>query len=176
MLTLKDFMEIVDYRITEGTNHQWHCYGYDAYILDSWNGDLEGHTLSIIFDTKTQEVYEVQAFDYSNERAYRMINPNYAPQHMMEVANRGIDDCAWERDDGSPVKFHDLEVVQDFIDKASAIVLGENYDTRIQVPLNLDKKQMYDLMIMAHERDITLNELVEDVLRQEIERLENAEY
>jgi hypothetical protein len=33
---------------------------------------------------------------------------------------------------------------------------------------------MYELMSMAHERDMTLNQLVEFVIRQEIERIENG--
>jgi predicted HicB family RNase H-like nuclease len=37
------------------------------------------------------------------------------------------------------------------------------------VELNLDKEMLFDLMLMAHERDITLNQLVEDVLRFYIE-------
>lgn len=174
MLTLKDFMEICNYRITEGSDYQWECYGYNAYSLDSWNGDHNGHSLCVTFDTKTQEVYEVQAFDYTRKRAYRMINPNYAPKHMLEVTTRGIDDYAWEEEDGTPVKFVDLEVDEDFIEKAAAIVAGEDYDTGVMVPLNLEKEQVYEMMLMAHERNITLNQLVEDILRQEIERLQNA--
>jgi len=38
------------------------------------------------------------------------------------------------------------------------------------VELNLDKEVLYELMLMAHERDITLNQLVEDVLRTFIEQ------
>ena len=52
MITLKEWMEIVDYRITEGSGYQWQCYGPNAYCLDSWNGEQDGHSLSIIFDTK----------------------------------------------------------------------------------------------------------------------------
>ena len=37
------------------------------------------------------------------------------------------------------------------------------------VELNLDKDMLFELMLMAHERDITLNQLVEDVLRFYIE-------
>jgi hypothetical protein len=37
-------MEVTDYRITEGSTYQWHCYGNNAYALDSWNGDQDGHT------------------------------------------------------------------------------------------------------------------------------------
>ena len=71
MLTLKNFMEAVKYRITEGSPYGWQCYGNNAYCLDSWDGDHDGHSATIIFDTETQVVYEVSVFDYKKERAYR---------------------------------------------------------------------------------------------------------
>jgi hypothetical protein len=37
------------------------------------------------------------------------------------------------------------------------------------VELNLDREVLFDLMLMAHERDITLNQMVEDILRFYIE-------
>lgn len=164
MITLKEFMEIVDYRITEGGDYGWQCYGHDAYMLDSWNGEQDGHSFTIIFDTKTQEVYEVQAHDYVNQRAYRLINPEYAKKNKKEARKRGINkDEAWD-----DVNYIDLEVDDDFIQKCLAIAAGEVYDTRISVPLELDKDQMYQLMVMAHEQDKTLNEMVEDILRRMI--------
>jgi hypothetical protein len=41
------------------------------------------------------------------------------------------------------------------------------------VELNLDKEVLYELMLMAHERDITLNQLVEDIRRVFIEQEKN---
>ena len=176
MLTLKDFMEICNYRITEGSDYMWQCFGYNAYCLDSWDGDQDGHTLSIVFDTRTQNVYQVTAYDYKNERAYRMTNPEYLQSFNDECQDRDILDTAWEKDDGTPVKYIDLEIEEDFIAKASAIVEGVDYDTNVQVPLNLEKEQLYELMLAAHERNITLNELVEEILRAEIERHQNEGY
>ena len=94
MITLKDFMEVVDYRITEGSDYGWQCFGPDAYCLDSWNGDQHGHTVSITFDTRTQEVYQVQAYDYKNTRAYRMTNPDYKADFDAECENRDVLDMA----------------------------------------------------------------------------------
>ena len=36
------------------------------------------------------------------------------------------------------------------------------------VELRLDREELYLLMLAAHERDITLNQLVEEILRQYI--------
>jgi predicted HicB family RNase H-like nuclease len=37
------------------------------------------------------------------------------------------------------------------------------------IELRLDREELYLLMLAAHERDITLNQLVEEILRQHIE-------
>jgi predicted DNA-binding ribbon-helix-helix protein len=45
-------------------------------------------------------------------------------------------------------------------------------DNRVDVPIELTDEQWYSLMKMAHERDITLNQLVEQILTLEMERFE----
>lgn len=175
MITLKDFMEIVDYRITEGSDYQWACFGPTAYRLDSWNGEQDGHTVSILFDTQSQEVYQVEAFDYSNERAYRMTNPKYKELFDEECEHRDVMDVAWERDDGTSVGYVDLDVEEDFIEKASAIVDGEEYDTRVKVPVNFTDEELLTYMKMAHERDMTFNAFVEMALRAAIDEIKLRE-
>ena len=164
MITLKEWMEIVGYRITEGSDYCWDCYGPNAYQLDSWSGSNDGYSFTINFDTVTQVVYEVQAHDYANNRAYRLRNPAYTEGHDAEAEDR---DCppneAWE-----DVNYVDLETVNDWTEKAAAIIAGQAYDERVEVPLNLDKEELYQLMQLAHEHDMTLNQFVEKILREEI--------
>lgn len=175
MITLKQFMETCDYRITEGSDYQWQCFGPNAYCLDSWNGEQDGHTVSIIFDTHTQEVYQVMAYDYSRDRAYRMTNPDYKADFDAECEDREVIDEAWELDDGTPVKYVDLEVEEDFLEKVRAIVNGEDYDTRVQVPVEFTDEELLTYMKMAHERDMTFNEFVEMALRAAIDEIKIRE-
>jgi hypothetical protein len=166
MITMKEWMELVDYRITEGSDYGWQCYGSDAYQLDSWNGlhDAGGFSFCITFDTKDQTVYEVQAHDYTNQRAYRMINPTFAKKHRKEAKSKSVlANQAWD-----DVDYVDLEVDDDFIQKCLSIKAGEVYDTRVEVPLTLDDDQLFDLMKLAHEADKSLNAFVEQVLRDQI--------
>ena len=164
MITLKDFMKTVNYRITEGSDYCWNCYGSNAYSLDYWNQDHNGHSLSIIFDTQSHEVYEVQAHDYKHNRAYRLINPDYKFVHDNEAVGREVSaDEAWDE-----VNYVDLETDEDFLDKAQSIMSGEDYDTRIDMPIRLDDDALFELMKKAHEQDVTLNQLVEDILRKVI--------
>lgn len=168
MITIKQFMEIVNYRITEGSDYGWNCYGSKAYCLDSYSGDIDGHTVGIVFDTWTQVVYEAVAYDYKNGRAYRMINPDFKTAHAAEYKDRDIIDMAWEQDDGTVVRYNDLEVDEDFIQKATAIVNNEEYDDRIQVPVEFTDEELLTYMKMAHERDITFNQFVEQALKEAI--------
>lgn len=179
MITVKDFMETVNYRISEGHNFCWQCFGSDVYTLDSWNGDQEGHSISITFDTRTQTVYQAEAFDYKNNRAYRMINPEYVQAYHNEGKQRSSNtNEAWEG-----VDFVDLETDEDFLEKARAIVAGEDYDTRVSIPLDLPDEVLFDLMKQAHEHDMTLNDYVEsivrvqlDLMKQELETKGQAEF
>jgi hypothetical protein len=170
MITLQQWMETVDYCITEGYNYLWDCYGPNAYSLDSWDGEQDGRSFSIYLDTKTQEVYEVQAHDFKHNRAYRMINPQYKAAHDLEAAGRDVAaDRAWEE-----VSFVDLDTDEDWLDKARAIFNYEEYDTRVDLPLTLDDSQLFELMKLAHEHDLSLNLFVEKILQDEINRINQS--
>ena len=45
-------------------------------------------------------------------------------------------------------------------------------DNRVDVEIELADEEWYTLMKMAHDEDITLNQLVERVLTAEIDRIE----
>ena len=161
MITMKEWMEIIDYRVTEGSEYGWQCYGPNTHMLDSWNGDHDGYSFSIIFDTKTQVVYEVQAGDYLHNRAYRMINSDFQKKHHKEAKHKSaLANQAWD-----DVNYVDLETDDDFIQKALAITAGEDYDTRVSVPVEFTDAELLKYMTLAHERDMTFNEFVEEALR-----------
>lgn len=173
MITMKEWMELVDYKITEGSDYGWTSYGPNAYTLDSWNGihGDGGYSFSIVFSTKSQKVYEVSICDYTNNRAYRMINPNKIEKHRKEAESKSVlANQAWD-----DVDYVDLDVVDDFIQKALAIKAGEPYDTRVQVPVDFSDEELLQYMKLAHERNITFNELVENALQQAIESYKQVE-
>ena len=167
MLNMKEWMELVDYEISEGSNYGWSCYGSDAYTLDNWNGvhGPGGYSFSIVFDTVTQTVYQVSAYDYTNNRAYRMINLDYVEQHCKEAESRDVPiNQAWD-----DVVYVDLDVVDDFIQKCLAIRAGEDYDTRVQVEIDFSDEDLLQYMKLAHERDMTFNEFVTQALTEAIQ-------
>lgn len=171
MITVKEFMEICDYKITEGSEYCWQCFGPNAYRLDSWNQEQDGHTVSIVFDTRTHVVYEANAYDYQRNRAYRLINPDFKSAHDNEATERDVDiNQAWD-----DVNYVDLDVVDDFIQKALAIVNDEDYDTRVSVPVDFTDEELLTYMKMAHDRDMTFNQFVEQALRAAIDEFNMRE-
>ena len=169
MISLKDWMECVNYRITEGSDYCWQSYGPNAYSLDSWDEDQDGVSACVIFDTKTQTVYQAEVHDYSKKRSYRLFNPDFKSKHDQEATDKTVDmDEAY---DG--VKFTDLETDGDFLTKLRAIMNYEEYDDRVSVPIELPDDELFKLMCMAHERDITFNQLVEECIRSVLEDFES---
>jgi predicted HicB family RNase H-like nuclease len=45
-------------------------------------------------------------------------------------------------------------------------------DTRETVEIDIEQELLYQIMLLAHERDITLNQMIEHILREYIARLE----
>ena len=167
MISMKEFMELVDYKITEGGDYGWQCFGSNSYQLSHWNGvhGKGGWSANIVFSTKSQKVYTVEVCDYTNDRAYRIINPDYVKKYNKESKDRGeLGNQAW---DG--VDYIDLEVDDDFIQKFLAIKSGEDYDTRVQLPVDFSDEDLLKYMKLAHERDITFNELVTQALTEAIQ-------
>jgi hypothetical protein len=161
MINLREFFELIDYRITEGSDYGWQCYGGHAHAIDSTADD---YSLTVIFDREDQTVYEVQVSDYRNDRAYRMIHPDYESAYRAEAKERGVDaDRAWD-----DIKYADLETDEDFVEKARAIIAGEDYDTRISIPIDLPEHELLELFKMAHARDMTFNDFVVEIVSEKI--------
>ena len=160
MITLKQWMELIDYRITDGGDY--HLQEEKLYSLTSWNGDHNSYTLEIIFDQQTQVVYAVEACDYKHNRAYRLINPDYA--------DLDHDKNAWD-----DVKWIDLDVDEDFIEKTQAIVAGKDYDIRVMMQLDLPDDLLLQVAIAAHRNGITLNDYIVKTLTDFCKQIETDE-
>jgi hypothetical protein len=174
MITMKEWMELVDYKITEGSDYGWDCYGPNSYTLDSWNGvhGKGGYSFSIVFSTKTQKVYEVSVCDYTNDRAYRMIVENKQDKHRKESEHKSVlANQAWD-----DVEYVDLEVDDDFIQKCLAIKCGLDYDTNVSVPIDLPDDLLMFAFKCAHAENMTFNDWMNQMLRDFINKVETGEY
>jgi hypothetical protein len=168
MVTFEQWLEATDYRITDSEKYGWDCYGDDARIMsyDAPNDEFsQAASVEIIFSADgSKTVFEVGVYDYLHNKAYRLINPEYIGKYHDEVTRRIADgkldnDRAWD-----DVSYIDLETAEDFLEKLTAILSGEPYDDRVSIPLDLPSDSVFTLMKMAHEQDITFNQLISNIL------------
>lgn len=165
-MKLSKVNEVLGHKITGGSEYQWQCFP-DARFLD-YESDY-AH-VSVLYSTVTQEIYQADASIkrdmWSQDSApYRWTNPLFNDAYLSEAKERKIDpDQAWD-----DVKWISLEVEEDFLEKTTAMFNGDEWDERIQVPLELDDDLILQLSMEAHKRDITLNKMVEIVLREAID-------
>ena len=158
MITFKQWMQLVDYRITEGSD--WYCNVPGLYSLTSWDGDQDGYSSNIVFDPRdNQRVYLVEICDYKNSHAYRLTDSKEAGVAIE------TDQQAWD-----DVNYIDLDVDEDFIEKAQAIIAGETYDTRVKIPVEFSDEELLKYMKMAHDQDITFNQLVERAVKEAVKQ------
>jgi hypothetical protein len=93
-----------------------------------------------------------------------MINTKFQKKHAKEALDLDVNlNQAWD-----DVDYVDLDVVDDFIQKALAIRAGEAYDTGVLVPVDFSDEDLLKYMKLAHERDITFNEFVTQALSEAI--------
>ena len=159
---LSEVNEALNHRITGGSTYHWQCYGPNARYLD-YESDY-AHA-SVLFDSKTQVVYEASV-NAKDEKLtpYRWLNPEYKDAYYAESADKKVDpNNAWDN-----TNWCDLEVADDWLEKANAIFNGLSFDNRVTVPLDLDDATMLQLCMEAHKRDITLNKMIEQILEMAI--------
>lgn len=167
-MLLKNYLEAIQFKITEGSDYGWNCYGPNARYLDSYKEDE--YSISAIFDSENQFVYAIELWDYVNHREYRWQHPNFKEEFLAEAEEREIDPT--ESLDGN--RYIDLEVSEDILEKIEAVISGRDYDTRVKVPVDFSDEELLKYMKLAHERDITFNELVEEALRCAISEVESG--
>ena len=51
-----------------------------------------------------------------------------------------------------------------------AIASGNDYDTKVQIPVDFSDDELLRYMKMAHDLDITFNQFIEQALRMVIEK------
>jgi len=168
MITLTDFLETINYDATTGDAFLFDCYGPNAMHMEYWDGKhADGRSISVVYDTRSHIVYEMEIWDYANNREYRWVRPDFKEALFNEHKERNQN--PEESIDGR--KYIDLEVAADVLEKASALYRGEPYDTRIMVEINLEDDVMLSAMKLAHEADMTFNDFVAKILQDNIDRM-----
>lgn len=160
-ISIEQFMDCIQYKITGGYDYLWKCFGEDCYCIESEDTKHDQYSTSMVFSRVTHTVFAMEVWDYGRKIVYEWINPEYKQAYKRECREK---DVYFKKEDGEDKKVY-VELATDIISKTKSIVSGESYDDRVVVPLVLPDDELFRLMIYAHERDITLNQSVEEILR-----------
>lgn len=159
---LPEMLKIANYHVISGEDYLWACFGVTARYMDFFEDDDK--YLSVIFDTLTHRVYQVQVSDQKND--YMWVDPHYKQYYEDEAEFQGLDPYQiYQRGDPG---YTVIEEAKDIKKKAYAIVNGHSYDERVSVSLELDGELLFHHMLEAHKLDITFNEYIEKVINTQI--------
>lgn len=164
MISLEEWLELINYQVNHGSDVKWETFGPNAYYMNSYKDDTD---IGIIFDTETRDVYEVTVSDKKNRRAYRLIDPNYVEAYKKSVIDSAFGNVAFDE-----VEYTDLEVHEDWLEKAEAILNDQPYSADIKITLDIDDDTLFILFKKAHEANMSFNEYVNRVLQEEMDRIE----
>jgi hypothetical protein len=129
-MTLKQIIEACNYRIIGGDPYQWDCYGTDARFLEF--SDQDGlECVSVVFDSKTQVVYEVNLVVPGYKQAFGWWNPDFESKYLKEAKKRNVTPYeAWD------------EVMYEKTDEATMLQyakdIGDTYYDNLPVPETTD--------------------------------------
>lgn len=164
-MKLEEFLKLIHYKIGDGSKFLWKCFGENARFLD-YDGDCDEFNITCIYDSKTLDVYMLELNDCVENKGYRWIDPDYIIQYKDECITNNIDEYT------DLFNITSIEVLDDIKSKISCVVEGIRYDPNVLVPVDLPDDQFIILAKLAHERNITLNQLFEDVIRDSINKYE----
>lgn len=113
-IDVSDWMEAIDYHITEGFEYNWDCFGENVIELNSWDGDHSGYSTDIVFDNRTKHIYSVSLCSFSDDKAWRYIDPQHRDAYMAEAKQwmtiNSRENVAWESENNGDVIYDDVSL------------------------------------------------------------------
>jgi len=115
-MKLKKFMNAADGHVCGGSEFQWSCYPNARYMDIA---DIDGVEVgNCIFNTKSQEIYEIEVNVVEDDISYRWEDSDYELARTLEANKRGIDNEVAYDD----VMFTDIASEDEILDLVSKIV------------------------------------------------------
>ena len=151
MIYIKEYLEAVNYKVTDGNKFYWNIYPGQCYVLDY---DEKWCSCSVVYGPDSNVVYEINVTDTANDRWYRWIMPDFVEKTIQEETGFGCDSSNYIL----------LDVKQDIMEKLTAIAANKPYDDRVIMNIDLTDETFLFMAKQAHEQDITLNDYVTNLL------------
>lgn len=145
----QQFLDAIDYRIAVGGTFD------NSRNVRFITTNIVGNVCAtMLFDKIDKHPLFVGLIDFNHNRAYSYIDALYEGGLPPEIDNI---DCI------------DIEF-DDIIEKIRGAIVDGYYDPRIKITIELPEDQITKMAIEAHQRDITLNQLMNEVMVAALEQ------
>jgi len=167
-MSLHDFFTLFDYKVTEGSDFCWNCFGPNSRFIELKYNDIGG---CVVFSKLNQEIFQAEVYDEAKNIAYRWMPPQAKIDYFAECEKRNVPKMeAW---DGC--EFVNVDSVSEFSGIVKSLIEGKDPEDDLEVELDLPHNVIVFLALEAHKRNITLNEMINIVLRDMLTKIENGE-
>lgn len=170
MIYIDEIFALFQYRIHSGNELKLKCYEEPVrYVRFSDSDDSTRETGSVVFGVESGIVYEI---NYSGGNIpYRWLHPKYRDAYFEEDRSKGFDPLiAYDNVpyiDVNTLTFDDEDVMDFFTEKLYPNDVTDVTDEVITI--DLDHETLAKLALQAHEKNVTLNSHIVDILREEME-------
>lgn len=160
-ITLTQFLECVNYKITEGSEYCWESFGPNARYL-TCEHEENIYTVEIVFDFITLTVY--QMWVHSNAGTRYWTHPDYRDAFNDEqITKNGFEQLINDEDN---TYYLQAKSILDYARMLISKYLDD--DNMSTIELDLTDSEILWLSMQAHEKNITLNELINNIIEEHI--------
>ena len=161
---ITEFLDAIQYNITNISEFTWNCYGSGTIWIDSNKGTR--FDVSANFSNTTKEIREITLHDYKLNNSYRWTDPKFKEARHIESFKKNVDDKVAY----GVIKFIDVEVSEDILEKITDAYNDVEYNDKIIIPLDISDKDFLLFAKAAHNLDITFNQFVEKAIKEAVEK------
>lgn len=158
-MKLSEIVKAANYKIKEGCEFLWDCYGENSRTLDFGGDDAES-VVSCVFDSGKDIVFQVEIYS-KDGKVYRWVDPEYQETLKNEFQNRGLSyDYAYD-----DVMWFDLEHTNDVFIKTKQIIETGICDDKVTILLEIQSQEDYDkLQQLSIQKGINIKDVVAEFL------------
>lgn len=175
MIILNDVMVAAQCKVNDGCEYGWDWAGEFAYLL-TFTVDpttTRSREVVVVFDRKTQQVYSIEVWGTPEEKKYfQWIDPTKALAFEQESLERGVDPSNAIDESNFIIISDDNEILR-IIQAAMNNENLEEFADADLITLSLSNEELVALSLMAHAKDVTLNQMVNSILHDFVKDPEN---
>ena len=165
MIFLNEIIRATNYSNIKPDKYCWDSFGKFANLTYIEVENASEEILSFIYDYRTQEVFLIH-LSTDDTTHYQWVSKNHFEKYNEECIKRGYD--VNKVYDDSDIVYINVDDETQILQQISSIFENITANNLSNLDFVLDDDLILPLAKMAHERDITLNQLITEIISNEV--------